>query len=245
MVRLVKGLRKKKILKKRTAVERLKLLRAASVPFFLVAIIVGLHSIRELLNQQWGLGVRPRSFEHIYGIMIHIFQHADFLHLLYNIVPIFFLLSLIRYLFWHVSTRLWMLMWGIQGFLLWVIGRPDSHHIGASGLVYALVFFTFTTGLLMERRSMKALSLLTVFLYGGLIWGMIPLEGSSISWEGHLAGAISGIFVAMFYRRTLIRYYPEQKFHADEEQKQISSNTNKKVGYGKRLPYQGDYRDEG
>ena len=44
-----------------------------------------------------------------------------------------------------------------------------------------------------------ALSLLVVFLYGGMVWGVFPLV-KEISWEGHLFGAFAGILFAWVYR---------------------------------------------
>ena len=38
-----------------------------------------------------------------------------------------------------------------------------------------------------------------VFLYGGLVWGIFPNQ-ERISWEGHLFGAINGLFWAIYYR---------------------------------------------
>jgi hypothetical protein len=43
-------------------------------------------------------------------------------------------------------------------------------------------------------------SAIVVFLYGSLTWGIFPGE-DSISWEGHLFGALSGILVAYFYKK--------------------------------------------
>jgi Uncharacterized membrane protein (homolog of Drosophila rhomboid) len=45
---------------------------------------------------------------------------------------------------------------------------------------------------------------MAIFLYGGMIWNMIPLSeliDPSISWEGHLSGAICGTLLAVFFRK--------------------------------------------
>ena len=227
--------------KKAFQMEQRKLLRAVTVPFFLVVIMIMMHLLHTGFGATWELGVRPRSMAHFWGIATHVLQHGDFKHLLYNILPILFLASLVRYLFWDYRYRLLLWMWFIQGSLLWLIGRENSHHIGASGLVYGLVFFTFMLGILIPIRSMRALSLLMVFLYGGLIWGMIPLEGSTISWEGHLSGAISGIFMAFFYRKLLRACFKEKLYPPDEEDSDLQIEEIRK---GKRLPYDGFLRDE-
>lgn len=44
-----------------------------------------------------------------------------------------------------------------------------------------------------------SLSLVVVFLYGSMIWGVLPIQ-PGISWEGHLFGAIAGIILAYYYR---------------------------------------------
>ena len=47
-----------------------------------------------------------------------------------------------------------------------------------------------------ERSAWAILTaFLTLFLYGGLIWGVLPTR-SFVSWEGHLFGMLSGILAA-------------------------------------------------
>jgi len=45
-----------------------------------------------------------------------------------------------------------------------------------------------------------AFSLFVVFLYGSLVWGLLPID-PSVSFEGHLAGGFSGVFFAWYYRK--------------------------------------------
>jgi membrane associated rhomboid family serine protease len=49
-----------------------------------------------------------------------------------------------------------------------------------------------------------AVSLIVAFIYGGSVWSILPITeliDASISWEGHLSGAISGLLMAVVYRR--------------------------------------------
>jgi membrane associated rhomboid family serine protease len=49
-----------------------------------------------------------------------------------------------------------------------------------------------------------AVSLIIVFLYGSTVWNMFPIAeivDPSVSWEGHLAGAISGFLCALIFRK--------------------------------------------
>ena len=83
--------------------------------------------------------------------------------------------------------------------MLWIAGRP-AWHIGASGLVYGLASFVFVSGFIRRNIRMIAISLLVVFLYGGMIWHMFPIEiNDPISWEGHLFGAIGGSISALYF----------------------------------------------
>ena len=44
-----------------------------------------------------------------------------------------------------------------------------------------------------------ALSLAVIFLYGSMVWGILP-SAPRISWESHLMGTIAGIILAFYYK---------------------------------------------
>jgi membrane associated rhomboid family serine protease len=86
----------------------------------------------------------------------------------------------------------------VSGFLGWIIAR-ESYHIGASGVVYLLFSFVFFSGVFKKHYRLIAMSLVVIFLYGSMIWLILPTE-DRISWEGHLSGFLVGLFYAFFYR---------------------------------------------
>ncbi len=89
--------------------------------------------------------------------------------------------------------------------------------MGASGLNYGFLSFLFVMGLLRKDNRSLALSFLILFLYSGLIAGLFPGD-PRISWESHIAGAISGIlFAVLLYKRDP---FPEDPFK-DEELEEI------------------------
>jgi membrane associated rhomboid family serine protease len=140
-------------------------------------------------------GVIPRRLGGLIGIAAMPFLHANLHHLLSNTIPLIVLLILLagsRAESWAVVV----LISCLGGLLLWIFGRP-AVHVGASGLISGLVAFLILSGLL-ERRVVSLLIALVVgFLYGGsLVMGVLPRIGSSISWDGHLCGAIAGGLVA-------------------------------------------------
>ena len=100
---------------------------------------------------------------------------------------------------------LWLFL--TSGILLWGIGRNQTFssdgpvfHIGASGVIYALASFIFFSGLISNNKRLSAMSLVVIFIYGSLFWGLLPIN-PGISWEGHLSGFIAGIIIAWFFRK--------------------------------------------
>ena len=85
------------------------------------------------------------------------------------------------------------------GLLVWLFAR-NSIHIGASGLIYGMMFFLFLVGILRRDRPSIAVSLIVFFMYGGLVWGILPIQ-RGISFESHLAGAVIGVGLAIMLRR--------------------------------------------
>jgi len=63
-----------------------------------------------------------------------------------------------------------------------------------------------------------AVSLLVVFLYGSIIWGVLPLK-EGISWESHLMGLISGTLLAFYYKGFgTQRNLPEWMYEDDDDE---------------------------
>jgi membrane associated rhomboid family serine protease len=99
------------------------------------------------------------------------------------------------------------------GVLVWLFGR-GSVHLGASGLVYGLVSYVLAAGLLRRDRRAIAASLLVVFMYGSLAWGVLPIQ-PGVSWETHLSAALIGALLALALRRLDI---PPRKRYGWEDQ---------------------------
>jgi membrane associated rhomboid family serine protease len=149
-----------------------------------------------------GFGIVPRDPQGALGILGAPLLHGNLAHLTANIGPLFVLLVL---LYWdrnYHPTRTVTLIWLASGLGTWLIGRatgPDgtpSVHIGASSLIYGLVAYMIVAGLLARKWRSFFVAIIVFAAFGGIVYGVLPQQGSTMSWEGHLSGAIAGILVA-------------------------------------------------
>lgn len=162
----------------------------------------------EIIEQTSGLtfvrlGVFPLHLNGLQGVIFSPFIHSDFNHLISNSVPFFILLFMLIYFYRRISYRIFFQMYFLAGICVWLAGR-EAWHIGASGVVYAMAAFHFVSGVIRNDVRLLTLSAIVVFLYGGMIWGIFPIN-PDISWEGHLWGAVSGVVMALYYRKYIIR----------------------------------------
>lgn len=144
-------------------------------------------------------GILPREIKGLRGVLFSPFIHSDASHLSSNSIPLFVLLASLFYFYRKIAHK--VLIYGIlfSGLFCWIIAR-DSYHIGASGVIYLLFSFIFFSGIIRKHYRLIAMSLVVIFLYGGMIWFIIPTE-DRISWEGHLSGFLIGLLFAFLYRK--------------------------------------------
>lgn len=141
------------------------------------------------------LGIRPRSLAGLVGVICSPFLHGNATHLWSNAVPLFVLLT---FLYWDSRYRpdeALIAIWLGSGFGTWLIGGGDELHIGASGIVYGLVAYLVAAGFLMKSWRSAVIAIVVFFLYGGIVWGVLPIQ-TGVSWEGHLCGAVAGVWAA-------------------------------------------------
>ena len=148
----------------------------------------------------WGLV--PRTARGLIGILTMLFLHGSWEHLIANTSAFLVLGTTLYYCYPSLAHRVLLISYLASGLLTWCIGAPQSTHVGASAVIYALNLFLILSGFIRRSRLLIVISLIMVFLYGGFIWGMIPTlaQLQNISWEGHLSGAIIGIMLALAYK---------------------------------------------
>ena len=173
----------------------------------------------QLLN--WGLdlglerfGVRPRQLAGLPGILLAPLLHGGFSHLFANSLPLLVLGTGMLHLYPNSALKVIPAVYLGPGIAVWLFARA-SVHVGASGLVYGLVSYIFVAGLIRRDTRAIAASLLVCFLYGTLVWGVLPIT-PGVSWETHLAAALIGLALAIALRRLDI---PPRKRYAWEDEK--------------------------
>ena len=155
----------------------------------------------------WGLeleltrfGVRPRSLPGLPGVLVAPLLHGGFSHLISNSLPLLVLGTGMLYLYPHSSLKVIPAVYLGPGLAVWLFGRPGVH-IGASGLVYGLAIYVLISGLIRRDTRAVSASILVFFLYGTLVWGMVPTT-ANISWQTHLVAALIGLILAVLCRRS-------------------------------------------
>ena len=167
-------------------------LQAIKIVFFLVLIIW----IVEILNLVLGhpfyvWGILPRNFDGMTGIVLHPFIHGSLRHTILNSLPLIVLGSFVALEGRKAFLKVTIFIVFAGGLLLWLLGRP-SYHVGASLLIFGYFGFVLASAFYKKTISSILIAGTTIFMYGGLIYGIIPVD-NQVSWEGHLFGLIAGV----------------------------------------------------
>ncbi|MBN1187386.1 MAG: rhomboid family intramembrane serine protease [Bacteroidales bacterium] len=193
--------------------ERKKFLQSIIYPLIFV-ITIWMVKIVEL-EMNWNFarfGLYPLHAKGLWGILFAPLIHSDFQHLINNSIPVLVLSVAIFYFYQEVALKVIFYTWVLTGMAVW-FGAREAYHIGASGLIYGFASFLFFSGVIRRNINLLAISLLVVFLYGSMIWGIFPII-PDMSWESHLYGGIVGGILSIIYRR----YGPQRKKYDWEDE---------------------------
>ncbi len=165
-----------------------------------VGVLAAVMWVVEIIDQVAGgsldrNGIEPREADGLDGILWAPFLHANWDHLIGNTIP-FLLLGIGIALSGAARVILVTAIVAVIGGLgTWLIGPPNTVHIGASGLVFGYAAYLVSRGAFTRRPLQIVLGLVVVAVWGAtLLQGLVPEDG--ISWQGHLFGAIGGVVAA-------------------------------------------------
>lgn len=200
--------------------------------FIALLVIWVVHVVATMFNIELGwLGVLPRNLSGLKGIIFAPLVHDDFAHLFYNSMPLMVLVGMISFFYRKVALKSIAMMYILTGLAVWLFAR-EVYHIGASGVVYALVSFVFFTGIFRLNIKSIILALIVTILYSGMVTGIFPNK-DGISWESHLFGALVGLYVAYFYKNEIEHddegnenpWVRKERFVAEEGEYFLNRNT--------------------
>ncbi|NQY66845.1 MAG: rhomboid family intramembrane serine protease [Flavobacteriales bacterium] len=177
----------------------------AYIGFFSSSLFVAILWLIKYQEETNGLsfasyGIRPRTISGLKGILTGPLVHGDYDHLINNSLPLLVLGTALYFFYSKVALRVFVLSYLITGVWVWA-GSRMSYHIGASGLIYSMTAFLFVSGVIRKNIRLLSISMMVVFLYGSLIWGILPIK-PQVSWESHLLGGVVGVIMAFFYRHS-------------------------------------------
>ena len=205
---------------------------AAEIAFGFVGVIWLIFLLNWALSQDpEPFGIRPRQWVGLPGIVFAPLVHDGFAHIITNSAPLLVLGTAMLFLYPNSALRVLPAVYFGPGIAVWLFGR-DSVHFGASGLVYGLVSHVFVAGLLRRDRRAIAASLVVCFMYGSLVWGVLPTP-FGVSWETHLSAAMIGLTLAIALRRLDI---PPRKRYVWEGEEDGNDEANSRPRQGSDGP---------
>ncbi|NOX64597.1 MAG: rhomboid family intramembrane serine protease [Chlorobi bacterium] len=217
--------------------EKTKFIRSLYLPVSFVLLITIIKVVEVIFGYSFiPFGLYPRTLHGLLGIITSPLIHANFDHLYSNAIPLLVLGVSINYFYQESSKKVFLISYFLTETLVWIFAR-GSYHIGASGIVYALVSFLFFSGIIKKDKRAITLSLLVVFLYGGLAYGVFPVK-EGISWESHLLGGLVGIFMAfLFKKKDIYKRYDWEDEELEEDVKNLE------VSYKKGYQADSEWKD--
>jgi membrane associated rhomboid family serine protease len=183
---------------------------AAQVIGLFVAFLYVLELVDTVLgNRLDAAGVQPREVDGLDGIAFAPVLHAGWDHLVANTVPLLvlgFLILLSGVGRWLAVTAV---VWLVGGLGVWLTGGAGTVHLGASVLAFGWLVFLLARGFFTRSAGHVLLGVALLFLYGGLLWGVLPGQ-PGVSWQGHLFGAVGGLLAAAMLGRSGRAAYPSR-----------------------------------
>jgi membrane associated rhomboid family serine protease len=148
-----------------------------------------------MLGSLTSFGIHPRSVAGLWGILFAPFLHGSVGHLLNNSLAFLWLglFTMLR----RPSDLVKVSVIGglVAGLGAWLTGGPGTVHIGFSGVIFSFLGFLLTRGWFERSWGSIAVSVLSFFWFGSMIWGVLPTM-PGVSWQSHLFGFVGGVIAA-------------------------------------------------
>lgn len=167
---------------------------------FIILLIWGIHFLNVLLPAELRyFGLRPRQTEGLWGIVFAPFLHGNIQHLTANSGVLFVLLIAALSFSRKQAVAAILVIVVVSGLAVWMVGKPNTVHIGASGVIFGLIGYLLFIGIFHRRWKALVFSVAVFLVYGGVLAGLfVYIPG--VSWSGHFFGFLSGVLAAWVTR---------------------------------------------
>lgn len=173
-------------------------------PYAVVVAVVAIMWAVEIVDLVPGtnldrFGIQPRTLVGLRGVVFAPFLHNGLAHLIGNTIPLLVLGFVIAASGTERFLEVTAIVMAVGGLGTWLTGASGSLHIGASGLVFGYLTYLLARAVFEKKVVYLFGGAIVLFLYGGVLWGLVPKPG--VSWQGHLFGAVGGVVAAKALHR--------------------------------------------
>lgn len=145
-------------------------------------------------------GIVAREVSDLDGVLWAPLLHAGWGHLFSNTVPVL----VFAFLAMSAGIGRWVLVtaiiWVLSGLGVWLIAPGGTVTVGASGVAFGWLAFLLVRGIFNRAVGQILVAVVLLGIWSGMLWGLLPGD-TGISWQGHLFGALSGVFAAWLMAR--------------------------------------------
>ena len=92
------------------------------------------------------------------------------------------------------------MIWVLAGLGVWFTAPYGSVTVGMSGVIFGWLTYLLVRGFFARSGAQILLAVVVFFLWGGILLGVLPGQ-EGVSWQGHLFGALAGVFAAWLVAR--------------------------------------------
>lgn len=166
-----------------------------NIPTLLIilAILWGVQIVNAVSGYKFNqLGVYPRQFKGLIGVILSPFLHGSYSHLFLNSIPLFILANFVLINGWGMFVSVTLTITIVSGLLTWLLARK-AYHIGASGVIMGYWSYLLVNAYYQHSILAIILALVCLLYFSSMFLSIFPTKPTS-SWEGHLFGLISGVF---------------------------------------------------
>ncbi len=167
----------------------------------IIILIWAVHFLNYLIPFDFRqFGIKPRHLSGLLGIFLSPFLHGGLKHIMGNSGALFVLLVVSLSLDRKLTMAALAIIITGGGAAVWLLGKPNTVHIGASGVIFGLIGFLLFTGIFQKRLKPVIFSLIVGFFYGSALFTLfVYMPG--VSWSGHFWGFLSGVIAAWILRK--------------------------------------------